>query len=449
VAAYSALCGGILVVSGGPGTGKTSTVVRILALLAEYKTKRGEAISISLSASTGKAAARLREAVTAAIEDLPVSPETKKIIPSETFTIHRLLGSVKNSHKFKRNKENPLIHDVVVVDECSMIDIGLMLRLVQALKPGAQLILLGDKHQLSSVEGGAVLGDICGSAEWVYSRDFIEMGKRFFNIDIPVKSSGGSINKMNDALVVLNKSYRFSGKSGIGVLAELIKNGDASGALDILEDKNYPDIRFIDAPSLSDLSAVYRETIESAIKNQDVSTADKIFSLINNLTILTATKRGKFGADGMNSMAEEMLYRLGIIEPVEREKFYHGRPVMVLRNDYALSLFNGDMGVVSEKGDVIFKESGKESKRVHPSRLPEHETAFAMTIHKSQGSEFDNALIVMPYKWNMAMTRELLYTAVTRARSGIIIAAGRDIIRQIILTPTKRMSGLKDKLWPN
>ncbi|MCL2154219.1 MAG: exodeoxyribonuclease V subunit alpha [Leptospirales bacterium] len=449
VAAYSALSGGITVVSGGPGTGKTSTVVKILSLIVESKIKRSEGVSISLSAPTGKAAARLREAVNTIIADLPISAETKKLIPTETFTIHRLLGPIINSHKFRHNKENPLSYDVVVVDECSMVDIALMLRLVQALKPGAQLILLGDKYQLSSVEGGAVFGDICGRAEGIsegiYSKDFINHGKKFFNINIPAVSSGAGINKMNDALIVLDKNYRFGSRSGIGILAELIKRGDASRVLEILEDENYPDIKFIDAPSLKDLGDIYRETIQVHIKDQDASTTDKIFSLINNLTILTATRRGIFSADGMNRMAEEILYRLGIIDPIG--KFYHGRPIMALRNDYALSLFNGDMGVTSDMNNVLFKDAEGNFRTIHTSRLPEHETAYAMTVHKSQGSEFDNVLIVLPDKWNRVMTRELLYTAVTRAKEKVIIAAHRDIIKETVLTPTKRMSGLKDKIW--
>jgi len=149
----------------------------------------------------------------------------------------------------------------------------------------------------------------------------------------------------------------------------------------------------------------------------------------------------------MNSMAERILFNLGVIEPVDR--FYHGRPVMISRNDYSLSLFNGDIGITSNKGsaEVTFAGSDGELRTVHPSRLPEHETAFAMTIHKSQGSEFNNVLVVMPDRWNMVMTRELLYTAVTRARKGVVIAAGSDIVREMILTPTRRMSGLKAKLW--
>jgi len=149
----------------------------------------------------------------------------------------------------------------------------------------------------------------------------------------------------------------------------------------------------------------------------------------------------------MNSIAESVLFDLGVIDPAE--KFYNGRPVMISRNDYSLSLFNGDIGITSVKNrvDVIFSGADGEPRSVHSSRLPEHETAFAMTIHKSQGSEFNNVLIVMPDRWNEVMTRELLYTAVTRARSGIVISAGREIIKEMILTPTRRMSGLKQKLW--
>jgi len=447
-AAYSALSGGLTIISGGPGTGKTSTVVKILALIAESGIKSGREILISLAAPTGKAAARLREAVNTAVSDLPVSEDVKKIIPSETFTVHRLLGSIKDSHEFRHNRENPLIHDVVVVDECSMGDMALMCRLVQAVKPGAQLILLGDKDQLSSVEGGAVFGDICGGIEGVYTKSFIDNGSKLFGINIPeAASEGNKTTVMNNALVVLKKSYRFSGRSGIGMLADLIKKGDAQGALDILNDESYPDVRFSKGNSRKEIGKVYSDAASSVISGMKCSVEDKISSLIGSFSILTATRKGELGAEGMNSMAEGILFHLGIIDPVE--KFYHGRPVMISRNDYSLSLFNGDIGITSNRGtaEVVFPGPDGETRTVHPSRLPEHETAFAMTIHKSQGSEFDNVLVVMPDKWNMVMTRELLYTAVTRARKGVVIAAGGDIVKEMILTPTRRMSGLREKLW--
>ncbi len=447
-AVYSALSGGITVISGGPGTGKTSTVVKILALLAESGIKSGKEPLISLAAPTGKAAARLREAVNIAIEDLPVSGDVKRIIPSETFTIHRLLGSIRNSHEFRHNLNNPLPHDVVVVDECSMGDMALMCRLVQAVKPGGQLILLGDKDQLSSVEGGAVFGDLCGNKEGVYSQSFIEKGREIFGINFTDISKGGDEpGVMNDALVVLKKSYRFSGRSGIGILADLIKRGDAEGALEILNDKSYPDVKFSNGNSLKKISQIYSDAASSVVSELTCSQEDKISSLIRSFSILTATRKGPLGAEGMNLMAEGVLFNLGIIKPVER--FYNGRPVMISRNDYSLSLFNGDIGIISSNKsvEVIFPGADGEPRIVHPSRLPEHETAFAMTIHKSQGSEFDNVLVVMPDQWNMVMTRELLYTAVTRARNSVVISAGSDIVREMILTPTRRMSGLKQKLW--
>jgi exodeoxyribonuclease V alpha subunit len=448
VAAYSALSGGITVISGGPGTGKTSTVVKILALIVEYRLKTGGDILISLAAPTGKAAARLREAVSSAIENLPAGDDVKRLIPSETFTIHRLLGSIRNSHEFRYNRSNHLPHDVVVVDECSMGDMALMCRLVQAVKPGAQLILLGDKDQLSSVEGGAVFGDICGSAEGVYTENFTLQGRGIFGIDFPgAVMENPHASKMNDSLIVLKKSYRFSGRSGIGILADLIKKGDASAALDILGDDSYPDVKFADGTAPDRIGEIYRSSALSILDGTDFSTENKIAALIGQFSILTAVRRGPLGAEGMNSMAENVLFRLGVISP--GEKFYHGRPVMISRNDYSLSLFNGDIGITSNTGtaEVVFPGNDGETRVVHPSRLPEHETAFAMTIHKSQGSEFNNVLVVMPDKWNMIMTRELLYTAVTRARSGVVIAAGADIIREMIVTPTRRMSGLKKKLW--
>ncbi|PKL16469.1 MAG: exodeoxyribonuclease V subunit alpha [Spirochaetae bacterium HGW-Spirochaetae-5] len=448
VAAYSALSGGITVISGGPGTGKTSTVVKILALIAESGIKTGRDVLISLAAPTGKAAARLRESVNSAIENLPSGDDVKKLIPSETYTIHRLLGSIRNSHEFRHNRDNHLPHDVVVVDECSMGDMALMCRLVQAVKPGAQLILLGDKDQLSSVEGGAVFGDLCGSDEGVYTENFAMKGRELFGITFPepdIKNSHAS--KMNDSLIVLKKSYRFSGRSGIGILADLIKKGDASAALDILGDETYPDVKFADGSPSEKIEDIYRTSALSILDGLDCTTEKKIAELIGKYSILTAIRRGPLGAEGMNSMAENVLFKMGVISP--GEKFYHGRPVMISRNDYSLSLFNGDIGITTnaDSVEVVFPGNDGEPRVVHPSRLPEHETAFAMTIHKSQGSEFDNVLVVMPDKWNMVMTRELLYTAVTRARNGVVIAAGADIIREMIVTPTRRMSGLKQKLW--
>lgn len=448
VAAYSALSGGITVISGGPGTGKTSTVVKILALIAGAEAEAGNVIQISLAAPTGKAAARLRESVNKAIETLPVSNEVKKMIPAETYTVHRLLGAIRDSHEFRHNEKNPLPHDVVVIDECSMGDIALMHRLVRAVKPGARLILLGDRDQLSSVEGGAVFSDICGGAEGVYTEPFTDSGKSGLGINFSEAAlSGQAAGVMNDSLVVLRKSWRFGGRSGIGLLADLIKKGDAAGALEILDDESYPDVEFTRGNTIKAISEIYCKNASELITVTGSTTEEKISSLIAGFSILTAVRKGRYGAEGMNAMAENVLFDLGIIEPVE--KFYKGRPVMISRNDYSLSLFNGDIGIISgnDQAEAVFTDGDGVTRRVHPSRLPEHETAFAMTVHKSQGSEFDNVLIVMPDKWNAVMTRELLYTAVTRARRGVVISAGREIVKEMIAAPTRRMSGLKQKLW--
>jgi len=445
VAAYSALAGGMTVISGGPGTGKTSTVVKILALLIENALKSGQDISIALTAPTGKAAARLRESVNQTVPELPVVDEVKRLIPSETFTIHRLLGSSMNSHEFRHNRENPLPHDVVIVDECSMGDMALMFRLVQSVKPGSRLMLLGDRHQLSSVEGGSVFGDICAGTEYEYSGNFIGNGKKLFGINFPAALKKSSGTGMNDSLVVLEKSYRFRPGSGIGLLADMIKNGDAAAALDILNDKEYADVKLVDVSTGGISESIYREMVSPVISGMDGSPEERISSLISCFSVLTATVKGKYGSEGMNLMAENVLYRMGIINPVD--KFYDGRPVMITRNDYSLSLFNGDVGIASGNGTrVVFPASDGEPVSVHPSRLPEHNTAFAMTIHKSQGSEFDSVLIVLPAEWNRVMTRELLYTSVTRARKKLVIVSARDIIKEMISTPVKRMSGLREKL---
>jgi exodeoxyribonuclease V alpha subunit len=447
VAAWCALISCFSVISGGPGTGKTSTVIKILALLAETM---GGGISIALAAPTGKAAARLRESVTLSLEDLPVSEKIKEAIPRDTHTIHRLLGSVSGSPEFRHNRENPLRYDVIVVDECSMADLALMFRFFEALKPGARVILLGDRDQLSSVEGGAVFGDICDRGRLHgYTSEFISRGSRLlgeaFSRDAKVEAGDAPLS---GAMTILRKSYRFSGESGIGLLADMIRSGNSEGAVKLLTHGGKSDISLTGDSSVISIEDTFRKAASGAFSRNGRPGHESVYEFIRGFAILTATRRGPVGAAALNLMAERVLEEAGIIKP--EDEFYEGRPVMVTRNDYTLSLFNGDIGVTCFKDGelrVMFEKPDGEKVYIHPSRMPEHETAFAMTIHKSQGSEFSEVLVVLPPVEKRLMTRELLYTAVTRGKKKVVIASDEDTVAAMVENSMKRMTGLRERLW--
>jgi len=447
VAALCALNSSFSVISGGPGTGKTSTVIRILALLAEFS---GTGITIALAAPTGKAAARLRESVMASLENLPVSDEIKAAIPRETYTIHRLLGSVSGSTEFRHRRDNPLKYDVIIVDECSMADLALMYRFFDAVKPGARVMLLGDRDQLSSVEGGAVFGDICDRGRLHgYSSEFIRKGSGLlgdsFSRDAEVEPAA---TPLSGAMTILRKSYRFSGESGIGLLSEMIRNGDSGAAVKLFSMGVEKDVLLTGECSALSIEGAFRKAASGILKDKNSTRHETVYEFIKNFAILTATKKGPAGAAALNLMAERVLEEAGVITP--NDEFYEGRPVMVTRNDYTLSLFNGDIGVVCSTDDglrVMFEKPDGEKIYIHPSRMPEHETAFAMTIHKSQGSEFSEVLVVLPSVEKKLMTRELLYTAVTRGRKRVVIASDADTVVSMILNPMRRMTGLRERLW--
>lgn len=448
VAAYLALRNRFLIVSGGPGTGKTSVVVKIISILISVSLKKGKEISVALAAPTGKAAARLKEAVDSAINQNPPEESVRRLIPDTARTIHRMLGYMSSSPGFRHNEKNPLPYDVVVVDESSMVDLPLMHRLIKALKPDSRLILLGDRDQLASVEGGAVFGDICDRGrEHGYPTVLAREIGDYFNISDPLltEDSGGN---MRNSLVVLNKSFRFGAESGIGLLADMIRRGDSRSAVSILRDEKYRDLVFYEEADGELFEKIILDEWNSYISRSSGfnDKGDLVRGFISSFSILTALRRGSSGMAKMNSLAEEVLSRSGIIE--KSSDYYAGRPLMITRNSYSAGLFNGDIGVVSEDGmTVSFNLEGNEKRHVPIMRVPEHETAFSMTIHKSQGSEFDTVLVVLPSRWNRVMTRELLYTAVTRARKKVIISAAEDIIVRITESPINRSTGLRDRLW--
>jgi len=456
VAGYIAAIKKICIISGGPGTGKTFTMAKILALLLELSGK--ERLKILLAAPTGKAAARISESIQEAKKTLNSRPDIIEAIPSEAYTIHRMLKTIPGSPYFHHTHENPLDADVVVVDEASMIDLALMSKLLWAVPFDARLILIGDKDQLASVETGFVLGDICDrenvhAFSGCFCKKFEAVTQQ--KIDLPVKEHKDKAG-LYDCMVVLKKNYRFTGGSGIGELSRAVNRGETHKVLGLM--KNNPDQIFW--KKISQPYDLLRSLGKRVIKGYSdyLNTDDpyRALELFKRFKILCAVKIGSIGVNAVNRLAEQVLTREGLIEPDRSSSnpWYKGRPVLITRNDYSLKLFNGDMGITlpapgSNSKDlyVYFSGDSGELRRFHPYRLPEHETVYAMTVHKSQGSEFDYVLLILPDRDYPVLTRELLYTGITRTRKTVSIWATEDVLKTTISRKIERTSGLKDALW--
>jgi exodeoxyribonuclease V alpha subunit len=451
LAAFVSVLKKFCVVSGGPGTGKSTLIARIIALILEQR--RGSEMRIALSAPTGKAAARLQEAIQNGKEALPVEETVKEAVPTEASTIHRLLGTIPGSPYFRHNAENPLPVDMVIVDEASMVDLALMSKLVQALPADARLVLLGDKDQLASVEAGAVLGDICDTGRiHGFSNDLLN---RFREItgdpaDISQGSSSGPVIK--DSIVELKKNYRFALESGIRAVSLAVNQGDGNLALRILKSGEYDDIKWTTLPEPNTLYSVLRGNVLHGFKPY-LETADpiEIFSLFGRIRILCALRKGPYGVSAQNLLVEQILRDENLIDTDKR--WYRGRPVMITKNDYNLGLFNGDIGIILPDPETdhilraFFLSPDGALRSFLPVRLPEHETVYAMTVHKSQGSEFDKALLILPDRHTPVLTRELLYTGITRAKKSIEVWGKERIFFEGVSQRIERSSGLRDALW--
>ena len=455
VAAAVAVLRRLCVISGGPGTGKTTTVVRFLALLAQQHLDRS--LEIALTAPTGKAAARLQQAVTAAKTNLDIEPVARIMIPEQASTIHRLLGLRPDGVSFRHHPDNPLPVDVLVVDEASMVDLALMTRLLEALPAHARCVLLGDRDQLASVDAGAVLGDICGQA-CGFSRAF---ASRLRDITAePLESGNTNATSIADSIVLLTKSYRFGEDSGIGQLARTVNQGDVEGTMRVLEQGRFAEVAWKVPQSIKGL---YAELGERALQgyaeyldllggcDATEASVDELFAAFGRFRLLAAYRAGGYGVASLNAAIERALEFNGTIDG--RETWYHGRPVMVSRNDYSLRLFNGDIGIaLRDPSDdhrirVFFQTSDGRIRRFYPGRLPLHETVFAMTVHKSQGSEFDTVVLLLPSQASPVLTRQLVYTGITRAKRFVEIWASAEVLRAASINTLERSSGLRDRLW--
>lgn len=475
VACALAAHGSFTIITGGPGTGKTTAVVRLLGLLQTLQlAEHNRPLRIRLAAPTGKAAARLNASIASQVAALDVSAEVRAAIPTDVVTLHRLLGARPESRRFHHQANHRLHLDVLVIDEASMIDLELMSAVLTALPPQARLILLGDKDQLSSVEAGAVLGDLCKRAEAGHYSANTAHWLRDISGDDVTPWIGDDPRALDQHVAMLRQSHRFDATSGIGRLA-LAVNAGRIGAVRQLLSSPSNDMHWqqtaVDRHSLAtlvlDASTGYRYYLGQLTARrpyphageQEVDAwARHTLGSFARFQLLCAIRHGDHGVAGLNAQVVSLLHEAGLID--SEHGWYEGRPVMITRNDYSLGLMNGDIGIAlsvpvedgSTQLRVAFRiagatdGTGERIRFLQPSRLASHETAYAMTVHKSQGSEFDHVALIMPGEANAVVSRELLYTAITRARSRFTLCATPMVIDDAIAKPTHRYSALAEKV---
>lgn len=460
------------VITGGPGTGKTTTVVKLLLLLQQMAGDKP--LHIELAAPTGKAAARLTQSIAGAIAKLSDRADLAALpwqsVQLQAQTIHRLLGSVPGRQAFHHHEGRPLPLDVLVVDEASMVDVELMSALLQALPKHGRLILLGDKDQLASVEAGAILGELCKDAlHGGYSQETAAMLATLTGQNVPVNYVSENPASLEQHIVMLRTSHRFAADSAIGRLATAVNAGDEKLVQQLFATINSPD-----SGHANDLAALaycspqqnsrwLNDLVLGANPQQglwplfhqlqqplatDDAQASALLQRLGQFQILCAVRQGPFGVEQINQQIEQLLRQHRLI--TRHEQWYAGRPVMIAQNDYSTGLMNGDIGIcvsVSDGGRELLKVAFATADGVRwflPSRLPALETVFAMTVHKSQGSEFRHAVLIVPEQVSPVLTRELLYTGITRAAAQFsLVASDLRVIYRAIQQPTERRGGLR------
>jgi len=437
----------LCVISGGPGTGKTHTVTSILALLVEQAAESPP--RIALTAPTGKAAARLTESIRKAKQTLNLPPQIADAIPEDALTLHRLLGFRPGRANPRHGLDNPLHLDVLVVDEASMVDLPLMARLLDALSAKTRLVLLGDKDQLASVEAGMVLGDICGrGAKTGYGPELVD-ALHELGTELPVRAATSEPG-IADHIVHLEKSRRFAERSGIGALSRAVNAGEANRALDVLADDGRSDVELITQAPRTLAREIDAHVVPRYREVLDAPSPQEALEALNRMRVLCAVREGPYGLSALNRQIEQALEATGVIN--SSGDVYAGRPVIVTANDHAQRLYNGDVGLILRDVDShdalrVFFATADGLRRILPARLPPHETVYAMTVHKSQGSEFDQVLLILPDAESRVVTRELLYTGITRARKKVRLIATEERLREAISRQVKRSTGLFDALW--
>jgi len=511
VAVANAINKNFSVIAGGPGTGKTYTVTKLLAALVmleqigldqkvleqqsdQTKEQAAPVLNIALVAPTGKAAQRLSESIVNAITGFKDLIDDKVLaqIPTQAQTLHRLLGVLPNSPNFRHHEDNRLAYDIVLIDEVSMVDLPLMTRVFRALKDTAKVILLGDADQLPSVAAGSVLADIAPRPHGGYSFDnehyltqvcqlSVDQLSHYFSTQKQSSNNNQSNESRFDYLSFLVKSRRFDGKGGIGLIANSVIEGDVKSSWQLLNNAQQTGQLSLAQGDLSSwlapLVQQYYQPIESC---GDVSDA---FKLLSQFRVLCATRQGDYGVEQINEVIKGYLGKNNAPFQQHQQTLYHGQPIMINENDYRLGLYNGDIGIIwrvvdqegkehlmacfedslaqNEKVDTKAAESAEVPqqviRRILPSRLPKFESVYAMTIHKTQGSEFSHVAMVISATQSMSqagqqekqksgsklLSRELLYTGITRAKKQLTIAANQRVWQQGVTAQVQRHSGLR------
>lgn len=489
LAATNACLNRFSVITGGPGTGKTTTVTRLLAALISQQPD----LRIALAAPTGKAAARLVESILAAKSQLAQTFALAEKIPVTSFTLHRLLGWRPSGFSYNHKKTLP--YDLVIIDEASMVDLPMMAQLMEALGEHTRLILLGDKDQLASVEAGSVLGDLCDSGVRVngYHAHGLHEARAQLLEDIcgltskalsPYIESNAPL--MANSLTQLRVSHRFTSDSGIGKLAAAVNAGQFDQVLHSF--KQFDDIRSytcLAVPYSKDNSEITIEA-EQAWQQQVINgyghyltaiergeNPYQVLQLFNEFQLLCALRQGSSGLLALNERVQKLLQGRGLLSieqgsvSTEQNRWYVGRPVMISQNDYELNLFNGDIGIammvagsdgkpelrvcfvaeITNKDNERNEAEERKVRQLLPTRLPSHETAFAMTVHKSQGSEFSDVALVLPDKHSPVISRELIYTAITRGKKSFSLYSNEEVLNAGVRARIERASGLRDLLF--
>lgn len=457
LAAATAVLRRLAVVAGGPGTGKTTTVARILALLDEQAMAAGRRpLRMALAAPTGKAAARLEEAVHSEAARLDVADATRaRLLALHGSTLHRLLGwRPVGRSRFRHHRGNRLAHEVVVVDETSMVSLSMLANLVDAVGSGARLVLVGDPGQLASVEAGAVLGDVVGpAAAGLRMRPAARAALGAVTGAVVPATDPPAGATIGDGIVLLRTVHRYGG--GLAALAEAVHRADADAAVDVLrsglDDVCWIEVDLDDPGRRAVLGPVHGAVVTAGARVHEAAVAGDARAALRALgamRVLCAHRRGPYGVAAWTATAERWL-KEAVDGYGAGGRWYAGQPLLVTENDYGLGLFNGDTGVVVDAGERLmaaFERRG-ELFEVSPTRLQAVETVHAMTVHKSQGSQFDAVAVLLPEPGSAILTRELLYTAVTRARTALTLAGPEASFRAAVGRPIARASGLADRLW--
>lgn len=429
-----------LIISGGPGTGKTTTVARLLVL---HQRSSEKPLRIALAAPTGKAAGRMGEALKEGMKRLNLTEKELAGYPAESQTIHRLLRGVEERGLLPPVREKKLPYDMVIVDEASMVDLSLMNRLIRHLAPETNLVLLGDKNQLASVEAGSVFADLCGKTDNEFRGETIKL-LEMSGVHLPENKFAGELTSAQDSIVYLTKSYRFSSGSGIGTLAESVKKGmktveEADHLFDGFDDIHYRPFEY----QKEDFEVMMQSISERVKQASRIDDIQKMLDFWKQQIWLTVVRRGLSGSDRLNRLAEQSLATKRTVRM--KQGWYNGRPIIITRNDYDLGVYNGDFGVCMMSDDedrryLVHVQSGAEIKTIRPERLQDFNPAFFLTVHKSQGSEFYTINLLMPKEDVPVLSKELLYTAITRAKKQFVLYGSKSLFVKGSRRRTERFS---------